>query len=307
MSLGSEQQRLNNPRRFTSLVRSTRLETAILLVGAITCWLCLETGLAFLTYDLTSGMDRSWSIGAAEIIGSALATMSLAVPVVLRLRHAWHFAAYVLIAVGAVLAAPWIIGSLDYAQQQGISERAVLFLASPVSLIAVAAVFAGNWRESLGDSIRLQMPKRPVISFASPLLIWLGFTITLAFIATTFDLENRTQHRSQMYFDDLGDNVVIALAVMAILVPVAEEIFFRGLLMTLLAKLSNGMGAILLSALGFAALHYDPLFSTGLSHAYIFGMGILLAASTVATRSIWPSVLVHSVNNSGVVYAVANS
>ena len=307
MSLGNDHHRQNNRRRFTSLVNGSRREAAIFIIGVIACWLCLEMALLFVADDIIFGIGSSWAIPVDAIVGFALASLSVFVTFALGLKHRWLFAAYVLIAVAWKLTSESIIASFGYSRWIDNADTFLSFALSPISLIAVVLVFAGNWREPLAQSIRLEMPNRPILSFAMPLLIWIVFILALSFIATTYGFENQTQHRSQMYFDQLGNNVVLALAIMAVLVPIGEELMFRGLLMTLLQKLSHTIVAIVVSALGFALLHIDPLFSTGLSHVYIFGMGILLATSTVVTRSIWPSIFIHSVNNSLVVYAVAST
>ena len=75
--------------------------------------------------------------------------------------------------------------------------------------------------------------------------------------------------------------------------PFVEEVAFRGILYgTLRTKLSVGPAA-LLSAGCFAAVHgYGTL---GL--ASVFWGGIVWAVAYERTRSLWPAILAHGVNN----------
>lgn len=75
--------------------------------------------------------------------------------------------------------------------------------------------------------------------------------------------------------------------------PILEEVVFRGFLQTALTKYMRPWIAVILSALIFAAVHFDldvfPL---------LFVMGLLLGWLYAYTRSIWPSVALHFLNNS---------
>jgi membrane protease YdiL (CAAX protease family) len=75
--------------------------------------------------------------------------------------------------------------------------------------------------------------------------------------------------------------------------PAVEEVAFRGILYGAL-RTKLGMGpAALLSAGAFAAVHgYGPL---GL--ASVFWSGIIWAVAYERTRSLWPAILAHGVNN----------
>lgn len=79
----------------------------------------------------------------------------------------------------------------------------------------------------------------------------------------------------------------------ALIAPVCEEVFFRGLLFTGLLKRMPLWSATLLSALIFAAAHVDlgsliPLFLIGLA----------LAWARWRSDSLWPGLVIHAANNS---------
>jgi membrane protease YdiL (CAAX protease family) len=98
----------------------------------------------------------------------------------------------------------------------------------------------------------------------------------------------------------LGRLVLIGL--LACLVGVTEESLFRGLvLQTLLPK--GVLRALLLSSLIFALLHVGNLFA-GLFWGYVveqvlfaFAIGLAFAVMRVRTGSIWPGIILHSLND----------
>jgi membrane protease YdiL (CAAX protease family) len=82
------------------------------------------------------------------------------------------------------------------------------------------------------------------------------------------------------------------LVLATIYAPFCEEIFFRSFSFM---GLKNGMSlvsAIFLSALIFAAAHFDPA-----SFPVLFFIGLALAIARWRTKSIWPGIILHLLNN----------
>jgi len=83
------------------------------------------------------------------------------------------------------------------------------------------------------------------------------------------------------------------LFVAVFVAPLCEEIFFRGFVF---AGLRRGMPlylAVILSALLFAAAHGDPA-----SFPVLLIIGLLLAILRWQTKSLWPGIFLHCLNNS---------
>ncbi len=88
-----------------------------------------------------------------------------------------------------------------------------------------------------------------------------------------------------------GYMVVLVFVMLVIVPPFCEELLFRGLVLGNLLPYGKGV-AVVGSALLFAAMHQS--FSQFL---YTAVAGILLGVLYVHSRSIWPSTLVHMLNN----------
>lgn len=73
---------------------------------------------------------------------------------------------------------------------------------------------------------------------------------------------------------------------------VAEELFFRGYMLTRLELAHGRRWAVAITALSFGIFHWDPV-HTPLAAA----MGVYLGALVAMTGSIWPGICAHVVNN----------
>ncbi|MEO8956145.1 MAG: CPBP family glutamic-type intramembrane protease [Ktedonobacteraceae bacterium] len=83
------------------------------------------------------------------------------------------------------------------------------------------------------------------------------------------------------------------LLVAVFVAPFCEEIFFRGFVFTGLRRGMPLYLAVILSALLFAAAHGDPA-----SFPVLLVIGLLLAILRWQTKSLWPGILLHCLNNS---------
>jgi len=92
----------------------------------------------------------------------------------------------------------------------------------------------------------------------------------------------------------------IALTTLALVLPVAEEILFRGYLFDALRKRFSGMTVVIVTALAFSLVHlqlsYFPL---------LFGMGLALGWAKLKVGSLRLPILLHAMNN-GLVLAFAS-
>lgn len=95
-------------------------------------------------------------------------------------------------------------------------------------------------------------------------------------------------------------STVATLLVAVTIVPVAEEIFFRGYLFPGLARAMPVWAAVVISALVFGAAHADAA-----SFAPLVVIGAALALLRWRTGSLWPGILFHAaINASVLVYVI---
>jgi membrane protease YdiL (CAAX protease family) len=92
----------------------------------------------------------------------------------------------------------------------------------------------------------------------------------------------------------LGLSLAVTLLGAGLLAPIAEELYFRGLLHGWLAGRLSLWPRVLLSSALFGLAHFD---SAGVAVAS-FIMGIVCALALERSRSLWLPIIVHAVNNS---------
>ena len=97
------------------------------------------------------------------------------------------------------------------------------------------------------------------------------------------------------------DQLLLGLFTVALLGPLTEEAYFRGLVLGWLHRHCGLAWSVVLSALVFGVLHLKWLTPGGASGmvatAELVAMGVLLALVAVRTGSLWASFIAHGVNN----------
>lgn len=97
----------------------------------------------------------------------------------------------------------------------------------------------------------------------------------------------------------VGPDLFGAVLVFGLIAGVAEEIFFRGFMLTRLREHWGGRRAIVTTAACFGVLHVDP---SGIHMVLAFAMGLYLGFVAERTGSTLPAIVCHVVNN--VVYTL---
>lgn len=120
---------------------------------------------------------------------------------------------------------------------------------------------------------------------AAPLL-YAVITLALSLLPTAW-LQDYSQASAP-----LSNTGTLPFLSVALVAPVVEEVIFRGLIQSRLARALPGWPAVLLSALAFALCHGQPVWM-----GYAFLLGLVLGIMAWRAGSILPSVITHVVFN----------
>lgn len=90
----------------------------------------------------------------------------------------------------------------------------------------------------------------------------------------------------------IADTGLLPFLSVAILAPAAEEIIFRGLILSRISRVLPGLPAVFLTAALFAACHGQIVWML-----YAFAMGTLFCLLTYWSGSLWPSLISHILFN----------
>ena len=89
-----------------------------------------------------------------------------------------------------------------------------------------------------------------------------------------------------------GSAAILSVLALAVLTPLAEEIFFRGFVQRGLVNRWGPVPGLVVSAAVFSGLHFSPAVLLP-----VFVTGLLLGALYWRTGSLWPCIAVHAAQN----------
>jgi len=187
-------------------------------------------------------------------------------------------------------------------QKAPISDELIFYIMWPSHAI-ITILIAHSIANQSGTTFKTFVGRTPLKSHRLELLITLGLVIALGiggaglqtFIESNINFNAVVVKMAMVTkeeFQPLNTNNTILLYVTAVaIVPIFEEIFFRGLLLGSLRKKYSDRLAILLSAFIFAAFHFNKLYIN------TFISGIIFALIVIRFGSLYYSIIAHGIWN----------
>lgn len=218
------------------------------------------------------------------------------------LRHAWLALSILLLALYAVtmvrfggnasLSPNAGVVRVDWQKGVAVSHLWTLLFAA-VALVSVGRLL--SWREWLGSGTwRWKWVLPPLVLLGLDILPWMRHTHALPLDWTNSPWSVALVHGAI----SLG-GVPLALCVSSLLVPIMEELVFRGCLLGGLSRhLSFGWSNLLQAAV-FAGMHNDRA-----HYFYLFAMGATAGWLAKKTKGLAMPMLLHAVNNAIFVFSV---
>lgn len=167
----------------------------------------------------------------------------------------------------------------------------LITLISNILALAIIWLFFKIRKKKLSGEIQLN--KCPVKSVLAAGLFGIGFGVVLNVLISIIPFSESMQNSFTDSYSALSaGNAVISFISVAILAPIVEEVFFRGLIYTRLKSGMNKIAAAVISSLLFGVMHGEIIwmligFMSGLALVWIFEK----------TRSLLGCIAVHIANN----------
>ncbi len=198
------------------------------------------------------------------------------------------------VGIGLINVAALVIAvSLGLPLRQDQSALFVFLVLQDLILIGSAWLFAVKRHRVGWDRLGLRGFSVPIGCTMSAALLIASYVVRFIYGLIIYALGVRIPPQEVLMRLDLeGAGIVWTLAVVAVLAPVAEEVFFRGFLYGGLRRRVGVGAAMLLSTVFFTALHL----SIGL-FIPILVLGLFLAWLYEHTGSLYPGILLHAANN----------
>lgn len=198
--------------------------------------------------------------------------------------------------VGAKFLLPAVIPASLPKDQQNIIVVVIALILEALSIF-VSVYFFGLRRRGLHlDALGFALPSPAWLlagvvfgCLAVPLAGLLGLVIRLA-----LGMNAQNPQTQVLVPDQFSLPAFLSIFILGgLVVPVAEEIFFRAVLFKWLRRSLGFWPAAVISALTFGAAHGE------ISIAVATGvLGLVLAWVYERSRSLWPAILIHAINNS---------
>ncbi|HEY4275971.1 MAG TPA: CPBP family intramembrane glutamic endopeptidase [Rhizomicrobium sp.] len=165
----------------------------------------------------------------------------------------------------------------------------------------------GIWILSRVTDPALPARFRPLTAKSAGIGVAAGLVAVIA--STAIEYVSDTYLHTDLAQDGLATAVLphdvsqlaLGLFTVAILAPLTEEVYFRGIVMGWMRRHWGIASAVALSSLVFGLMHLKWFTPGGLSGwiatGELIAMGVLLAVVALRTGSLWASVLTHAVNN----------
>ena len=297
MSLGSEG--APEPQRSGFLATRPRLRFLALAAGAVLTWVCLDTCLSLVYPDYPLGFPSRPPSPLAVVLGVAFAAMAIGTALLLTNLSATRYLIFYMLAGSLILiAATQLDNGFAGSGTQNAIRSGTGAVVAVFALTTTASVFASAHPEGLVEQLRLRPPqRRRILAFGLPIATWTA----LIFVWPITPFNPVTHPDAPDYVGNihaaLGGSQFLTIAYLAILVPVGEEVLFRGLFLSYLEKATNIAIAVTFSALVFALFHIDAEYFSINQVIFIFCLGVVFSTAVAITRSIWPGVLMHTLNN----------
>ncbi len=169
-------------------------------------------------------------------------------------------------------------------------------LATALTFAAAALLGAARSREALLERLRLRAPAAPFGPAQWAAALVGTFALGVA-VASAFELIGLARYSSLRDLDAAfravtGPAFWALLAVVSLGAGFAEELFFRGFMLTRFAAKYGPRAGIALTAVCFGLCHLDVM------HAPLAAaIGAFLGWVSLRARSLWPAIAAHVVNN----------
>jgi membrane protease YdiL (CAAX protease family)/tetratricopeptide (TPR) repeat protein len=194
------------------------------------------------------------------------------------------------------IACMFLLGLLPSSAGGSNSLLAILLPAVPVLLAALFAFRRQSWGAPFSWPLKFGGGKGIAIAIA---LLVLSLVINIGADTLLAHWFHQPQRAAVFLREAVQRNPLLALLAVGVMIPIAEEILFRGMIYGALSRWLRTGWVIVVSALLFALVHLDLIFFLPL-----FFLGLILGWARSRGDSIGLPILIHTLNNSLAVLAL---
>lgn len=170
----------------------------------------------------------------------------------------------------------------------------ILLFSSIITILALILIYKIKKRK-VKEELLINGTK--TINYLSAFLLgalcWFFNSAILTLVSSAGLLEDQFSKTDNILAPLLEGSLLIAFITVGIIAPIAEEFLFRGVVFDTLKKRFSPAWTIVIQGVLFGIFHLNLV-----QGSYATLLGIVFGYVTYKTKSLWPAIIIHIVNNS---------
>lgn len=187
-----------------------------------------------------------------------------------------------------------ISSDLDGLLEFTVSLTNVFLLISSILTVLISFLIYKIRKKNCKEELQIKKTNSFNICFAIILGIscWLFNSGVLSLIDEAGLFTSQFDYMENMLAPLSSGSIIISIIAVGIVAPFAEEFLFRGVIYNTLSKKISIKWTIIIQAILFGVFHFNLV-----QGAYATLLGLVFGYITYKTKSLWPAIIVHMVNN----------
>lgn len=187
-----------------------------------------------------------------------------------------------------------ISSDLDGLLEFTVSLTNVFLLISSILTVLILFLIYKIRKKNCKEELQIKKTNSFNICFAIILGIscWLFNSGVLSLIDEAGLFTSQFDYMENMLAPLSSGSIIISIIAVGIVAPFAEEFLFRGVIYNTLSKEISIKWTIIIQAILFGVFHFNLV-----QGAYATLLGLVFGYITYKTKSLWPAIIVHMVNN----------
>lgn len=169
-----------------------------------------------------------------------------------------------------------------------------IHLASSIITVLIFLLIYKVRKKKITQELKIVKTKKInlVIAMILGISVWLFNTGVLSLIEGAGLLTKYFEAMNEMMAPLMEGNIVISMIAIGIAAPFVEEFIFRGVIYKTLSKNISIKWTIIIQAVLFGVIHGNLIQGT-----YATILGVIFGYVTYKTKSLWPAIIIHTLNN----------
>lgn len=183
---------------------------------------------------------------------------------------------------------------LDSMLEFTLSLTNVFLLISSILTVLILVLIYKIRKKNCSDELQIKKTNGINICFAIILGIscWLFNSGVLSLIDEAGLFSSQFEYTENILAPLSSGSIILSIITVGIVAPFAEEFLFRGIIYNTLKKKMSIRWAIIIQAILFGVFHFNLVQGT-----YATLLGLVFGYVTYKTKSLWPAIIIHMINN----------